>query len=147
MNEDSKSSDALMAAVPMATMGVVTVVVSVLPAPVSALPVLDAFLPKLLQRLAHGRPLGLRRLERPVATFNVRLCLLHGGAGVVEFGLGRGEGVGGVLRGFLQRCLLAGELADLGGLLAVFLLDQIEVASGGDGRGVRLAQAPLRYCL
>ena len=34
--------------------------------------------------------------------------------------------------------LLAGELADLGGLLAVFLLDQIEVASGGDGRGVRL---------
>ena len=46
MNEDSKSSDALMAAVPMATMGVVTVVVSVFPAPVSALPVADAFWPK-----------------------------------------------------------------------------------------------------
>ena len=95
-------------------------------------------LAEVLQRFAHGCPLGLRRLERPVATFNVRLCLFDSGAGIVEFGLGRGEGVGGVLRGFLQRCLLAGELADLGGLLAVFLLDQIEVASGGDGRGVRL---------
>ena len=95
-------------------------------------------LAEVLQRFAHGRPLGLRRLERPVATFNVRLCLLHGGAGIVEFGLGRSEGVGGILRGFLQRCLLSGELADLGGLLAVFLLDQIEVTTGGDGRGVRL---------
>ena len=91
-----------------------------------------------LQRLAHSRPVGLRRLERLVARLDVRLCLLHGGAGVVEFGLGRGEGVGGVLRGFLQRCLLAGELSDLGGLLAVLLLGQVQVVLGCDGRGVGL---------
>ena len=51
VNEDSKSSDALIAAVPMATMGVVMVLLSDLPAPVSALPVLDAFLPKLSNAL------------------------------------------------------------------------------------------------
>ena len=119
-------------------MGVVTVVVSVFSRAGERLTRGGRLLAEVLQRFAHGRPLGLRRLERPVATFNVRLCLLHGGAGIVEFGLGRSEGVGGILRGFLQRCLLSGELADLGGLLAVFLLDQIEVTTGGDGRGVRL---------
>ena len=51
VNEDSKSSDALTTAVPMARTGVVTVLLSDLPAPVSALPVLEAFLPKLSNAL------------------------------------------------------------------------------------------------
>ena len=85
-------------------------------------------------------PAGLRQAQRLVAGGDLRGGLLDGGACAVQLRLGRGKSVGGVLRGLFQRHLLAFQLLDLSRLLAVFFLDEIKIAFGRDGGGVRLAQ-------
>src|SRR5699024_11445242 len=83
-------------------------------------------------------PAGLRQAQRLVAGGDLRGGLFDSGAGAVQLRLGGGKSVGSILRTLLQGNLLAFQLLDLSRLLAVFFLDEIKIAFGRDGGGVRL---------
>ena len=93
-----------------------------------------------LQGFAGLRPCGSQPGKPIRRGLNLLLGLLQGEAGIVEVGIGPGNGIRVVLHGPLIRGQLAFQLFDLLGGFRVFSVERVQVFLGRDGGGIVLAE-------
>ena len=93
--------------------------------------------------LPGGVPLCLGKGKLPVAFVDLAGRFPHSRFRAVELSLRGGEGVGGILRGFLQRDVLPLQFAYLHALVAVLNLDCVQICLCRNGRGVGFTERGL----
>ena len=90
--------------------------------------------------LSGSVPVGLCQTQGLIALVDLRLCASDRRLRRIQLGGRVCHRIRRVLSGFLQCCILAGELFDLSAGIAVFRFQCVQIGLGGNGGGVVLAE-------